>query len=364
MVRSSSTIVCEQSGGLGMSQPFEKRTCRPRDHLVAAGRLYPNAWRQVDEIRAVRGREGMPNWPDWCFMPMAGCYAIVSGGGPMRVLLQDAGDIGRLAALGAWRVTQGIYRFDPALYEAIVTTPVDGDLPHDVLYRLPEWCVYVETPGLEWLNSQMHGFFAHLEWDANTKRPELRLLIDSEADLTPIPLHLGPWSLAESIARMLDVANIHFRDAGHDTVPDDFIGEFCSRIEPMVSLLLYLCSQNAEIGNGMLTPALPIPKRTRKGLRLFPPDKPTTWDVGIRLGSALRRAHHAEETGRSGTHAGQRPHVRRAHWHGFRSGPMKRHDGTEIPAAERAFILKWLPPIPVNLDDPADLPVTIRPVNE
>ena len=79
-------------------------------------------------------------------------------------------DVARLAALGAWRVTQGIYRFDPDLYLAIIETSVDGDLPHDVLYRMPEWCVYVETPGMLWLGVQLHGFFAHLESDAKSSR--------------------------------------------------------------------------------------------------------------------------------------------------------------------------------------------------
>jgi len=41
---------------------------------------------------------------------------------------------------------------------------------------------------------------------------------------------------------------------------------------------------------------------------------------------------------------------------------MKRDDGTPIPAGDREFKLRWLPPIPVNLEDAADLPATIRPV--
>lgn len=345
-----------------MSPQFQKRPCRPCDHLVAAGKHYPEAWKTADEFRADRGRDGLPDWPDWCYLPLAGWYAIVSGGGDSRVPAHMIGDVGRLAALGTWRSTQGIYRFDPALYQAIIETPVDGNLPHDVLYCLPEWCVYVETPGLAWNERPMHGFFAHLEWDANTGRPELRLLLDSETDLLPIPLHLGPWPLAESISRMTDVASIHSMGTGLGPVPAGTGGIIRSWVEPLVSMLLYLCSQNAEIGDGSRTPANPAPTRTKKGWRMFPPDKSTTWEVGVRLGAALRRAYHAEQTGQGSTHAGTRPHIRRAHWHGFRSGPMKRGDGSEIPTGERKFALKWLPPIPVNVDDPADLPATVRPV--
>jgi hypothetical protein len=40
-------------------------------HLIAAGRLYPKAWRQADQFRADPGKSGMPAWPSWCYLPMA-----------------------------------------------------------------------------------------------------------------------------------------------------------------------------------------------------------------------------------------------------------------------------------------------------
>jgi hypothetical protein len=140
---------------------------RPQMHLAAAGKLYPNAWRQAEKFRADRGRAGLSAWPSWCYLPMAAWYAIVSEGkGPLG--LELVGDVGRLAAVGTWRVTQGVYRFDQDLYEAVRSTPLEGDLPAAILYRLPEWCVYIETTGMQ--GGRLHGFFAHLEWDANTGR--------------------------------------------------------------------------------------------------------------------------------------------------------------------------------------------------
>src|SRR5690606_17927303 len=137
---------------------------RPKRHLIAMGERYPDAWRLVDDMRADRGK-GLPDWPDWCFLPFAGAYAIVSGGRTLSPL--EAGDVARLGALAAWRVTQGIYRFDPDLYRALLGTPVEGDLPVDIILRLPEWCVYIETPGYIFGADPLHGFFAHLESDAN-----------------------------------------------------------------------------------------------------------------------------------------------------------------------------------------------------
>ncbi len=40
--------------------------------------LYPYAWKLVDEFRASRKELG--DWPDWCFLPLAGTYATVSKG--------------------------------------------------------------------------------------------------------------------------------------------------------------------------------------------------------------------------------------------------------------------------------------------
>lgn len=345
-----------------MFNQFKKSVCRPCDHLVAVGKLNHAVWKQADFLRASHGKDGLPDWPEWCYLPIGGWLAIVSGGSS-NVSLQMAGNVGRLAALGTWRATQGIYRFDPTIYQAIINTPMDGDVPHEVLYHLPEWCIYVETHGMEWEGEALYGFFAHMECDANNGRPELRLLLDAAKGLIPIPLHLGPWTLNESITRMVNESNIHAKGVGVVArLPCSVVNNLRPVVEPLVSLLLYLCSQNAEIGDGKLVPTNPRAKRTKNGWRLFPPDKPTAWDVGVRVGSALRRANHTEGAGQGDSHTGPRPHIRRAHWHGFRSGAMKRADGSEIPVAERKFALRWLPPIPVNVEDLADLPATIRPV--
>lgn len=338
--------------------------CRPRDQLIDIGKLYPQAWKISDEMRAGRGTE-YPDWPTWCFLPMGAWHAIVGNQIQRRLDLQAIGDVARLAALGAWRVTQGIYRFDPTLYDAVISTPVAGDVPSDVLYRLPEWCVYLETPGLTWAGSQLYGAWAHLEFDGNTGRTELRFLVDSDLPAMPIVLHLGAWNLADAINRAVDEAS---RQAGTGPLREvaaalqdvQWLPALLQVIEPLLSLLLYLCSLNAEIGDGQNVPKNPEPKITKRGARLFAPDSPAIWDVGVRLGAALRRAHHAGEIG-AGEHAGPRPHIRRAHWHGFRSGAMKGPDGVAIPTEKRKFDLRWLPPIPVNLDD-SELPAVIRPV--
>ena len=43
------------------------------------------------------------------------------------------------------------------VYDAVRDTPVEGDIPCEVLHRLPEWCVYVETPGMTAFQAPLHG---------------------------------------------------------------------------------------------------------------------------------------------------------------------------------------------------------------
>lgn len=345
---------------------FEKPTHRARAALLQAGRDYPGAWSAADAFRRDRGTSPDFDWPDWCYLPLAGSYAVVSGGGSNRVSLDRAVDVARIGALQAWRMTQGIYRFDPAVYDAVRDTAVTGDLPAEAIMQLPKWCVYVETPGHSAAGAPLHGFWAHLEFDVQSRRAELRLLLDVEVGPPlPLPLHLGSWPLAESVARAVDQAVDQAVLQRMPLPAGDGRRVIREQAEPLVSMLLYLCSCGDYSRRGSLAqPGNPQPVRTRRdGPKLFPAAGPVEWDVGVRMGSALRAAYLAAETaGAGGTSTGPRGHVRRAHWHGFRSGPRTRADGSEVPTSERPFTVRWMPPIPVNLPDVADLPATVRPV--
>lgn len=50
--------------------------------------------------------------------------------------------------LATWQYSQGIYRFDPDLYEGVIQSTLGCEIPVDLLLRLPERSVFVETPGL------------------------------------------------------------------------------------------------------------------------------------------------------------------------------------------------------------------------
>lgn len=225
-----------------MNEPY----LRPGKILQTYSRLYPDAWKLVDEFRADRKRLG--DWPDWCFLPLAGAYAIVSRGRASPPG-ESIPHVGILGALAAWRVTQGIYRFDPTVLDALWETPVTGDIPTEVLYHLPEWCVYVPTPDRRWRGHELHGFFAHLEQDMNDRRAELRLVLDVTGpvgdDPVVMPIHLGKGGVAEGVAAMLHEASRHTPVSIQ--TPEGLDEGLADDVSPLVSLVLYLCSQAAEV---------------------------------------------------------------------------------------------------------------------
>ena len=184
----------------------------------------------------------------------------------------------------------------PIHFRALWNTPVTGDIPTDVLYCLPEWCVFIPTPGKTWQGNRLNGFFVHLDRNHEMRRTELRLVLDvtlpnGDNMKVSLPIIMGRGGVAESLASTLQWSAQP--DPLATPMTEQERATAMNEVPSLVSLVLYLCSQNAEIresGGGDRLPAYPEPKKTKKGPRLFPPDRPTHWEVGYRLGAALRRA--------------------------------------------------------------------------
>lgn len=327
--------------------------------LHTYGRRYPRAW----ELYARLLDDPPCTWAPWCWCPIAGAFAVISEGRE-RITSEEAADLGPLAALAAWRATQGIYRFHPALLAELLDTPIAGDLPTEVLTRMPAWCVYVETAGALIWGLPLRGFFAFLEDDVNTGRRELRLVLDYEgSDAMERPgqlvVHLG-GTFAEGIAAAVREARIQaLRDGRGAEAPALGPGgadEAARAFGGLLSLLVYLCADEAEV-----TPRVVLPPKVVKGKKrpILPVAKaPVIHETGARLGARLifARARYArEDEADAATGMSVRPHVRRAHWHHYWTGPRD---------AERRLVLRWLSPILVGLDDDAPSEATVRPVGE
>jgi hypothetical protein len=318
---------------------------------------HPGVWDKVRQFREGRAREPS-KWPQWCYLPDAVAAEILYGEG-CRLSESDRAAVSVLSALAAWRATQGIYRIHPALRDAVAQTPLTGPLPTELLYRLPEWCVYIEMEGAQWFSKPMQGFYAHLNYDRDRGRTELSLMIDSDYRFVPVPLPLkmGETLEASMLGAMAEASRRPGNVLNNAIVSEEVIQESRRRLEPFVSLVLYLCSQTAEYrdakGGMARQPAIPQPQRTRHGVKEFPASTPRVWEVSYRLGDLLLRARAPSDAPASGTHASPRPHVRRAHWHTYLKGPR---------AQEQERVLRWLPPIAVGVEDLDELIPVVRDV--
>lgn len=309
-------------------------------------RKYPNAWSFVESCIKDRGKN-LPNWQNWCFCPMAAAYAVVSATPNSNPL-----DISVIAALAAWRVTQGIYRFDQDILDSLLDTPI-SKIPREVIYNLPEWCVYVEVDK-ETTWGHVCGFFAHLEFDSKDHRHELRFLFDTGDMLFPIALHISESQhLDEAIEAFLAEAQ---RNAGGELPNTPDAQELAQDVAPFVSLILYLCSEDPDIEatNRKWPPERPRMTKTKTGRRMFQAEKPTVWETTFQLGRKMREARASSGTGDSDRQV--RAHIRRAHWHSFWTG-------VKSDPEKRRIVLKWLNPILVNFDGEEVIP-TIRKVKD
>jgi len=335
---------------------------KPKQLLRKLASKMPTVWDQIKAFRKAKGTQ-LPDWPNWCYMPLTAGHAISSVGGARNENLYDLLlNPASIIALATWRVSQGVYRFDPELYNELVHQPFEGNLPCETLKRLPEWCVYIETPDLRFAGTTVNknvkevlveGFFAHLEHDEHNQREELRLLMITNIGLNvPFILHIGNWTIVESLEMTRKEANKYLNEEKQELPP--FSHAHAAMITPFLQLVLYLCAENADI------PVKPTHPNTRVRMsgQVDVPKEPRLWTVGERIGASIHKYRNEERqrisnTETSGTHASPRPHIRRAHWHHFWTGPK---------TGKQNIVLRWLSPIPVGYNEEQEMPIVIRKV--
>jgi hypothetical protein len=325
-----------------------KTNHKPREVLRKIARIYNNVWKDVKMVRERKGKY-LPDWEDWCYIPIAAGFEIASNSNIPEVDVFNI-DSAILTAAAAWKVSQGIYKFDADLYNSLINQGLDGNVPCNALKRLPEYCVYIETINAQFLGKNIDGFWVHLEKDMNHGQEELRFVFFCEdGTLIKMPLHIGNWTIEECINKMISYS---LKNITKVELPD-MSGSISNEIIPFIQLVLYLCAENIDMINK--------PKHPSTRMRTFggidSPKEPKVWNVGERIGTTIRKYRNEsnqEITKRdsNGSHSSKRPHIRKAHWHHFWSGKGRKE-----------LILKWLPPIPVGIDDDEeDGPIVIHKV--
>jgi hypothetical protein len=267
-----------------------------------------------------------------------------------------------------YRLNQQVISFDPVVSEMLeldqgrkeVLVSDDGaPLPTDLLSRLPfESFVVVPNFGdvlsflVECVTRKVQGEEAlFLNIVARIRDEDT-----GEVRQVPATTVLRPGlNLAETVLsanRMLE----QMAEPGALSIGAEEEQRTFSVLAHVLPYLLYLCAENRELDGDI--EVQPQVTKTRKGPRIFARAAPNLMQAGIRIGAAIRsiRRARAEQVGGDTTSGGPRlPHLRIAHWHMYWKGP--RND-----QSKRSRVLHFLPPIPVNVQQPGDLPTVIRPV--
>lgn len=252
-----------------------------------------------------------------------------------------------------WSRTRGVYVFDADLARAVDDTPLEG-LTDAAFLRLPEWCVFVrverEVAGFELVG----GFVTTVPLKSG-------LVGVVSVPVTRVPPGYGgkgPWLYWSNIFSVRPEQPLTFRErdaitkrrgnsfhmsvSGQHIAPDDPSSLLA---QALLTRAAYLCAEEPDVRCSGEPRARPQRVKNNGPVR--------EWTVGERFGAAYRRAiaQHAAAGHRGADRSRARPHVRRAHWHTYVTGPR---DG------ERERVLRWLPPMFVNADAAgADVPTTI-----
>ena len=270
----------------------------------------------------------------------------------------------QLVGLAAWRNAPLVVRFDPDIAAALLDTPLHGEIPRDLLRRLPAPALFVDAP---WLGE---GCGVFVSMDSAHDRAGIRAedldeiiftVVASDGPALLTFLRLDQPTVVASIAASAaeaDAAPLTYAapEAAEDETLRRYGRTLAQLTSELLSLLLYLASDEPDAVPSVVGRAI-APRST---VTTVPVDMQVL-EVGARLGAALRSA-----TANQGAVAGDedgvvseegrlvhRPvsHLRRAHWHTYWTGPKS-------DPALRVAKLRWVHMIQVG----TNMPVTVRTV--
>lgn len=173
------------------------RTHRAREQLTASAPAFRWMFAACEKARARAA-----DWPAHIFVPQEEALAELPAalrelGGQQAIddfSQYTMNEMLLVVAAGltwaSWRMTQGIYRFDPALYPHLINTEGGAEIPASMLMQLPEWCVYLETPGLtipaltgNRPDANLYGAWLRLDVDNDFGGGTPMLVITADSDI-------------------------------------------------------------------------------------------------------------------------------------------------------------------------------------
>lgn len=288
------------------------------------------------------------NWWNKVYIPIAATNAIMEQYG-------SRWEGTALHTLYSWRQSKQILEFDKTLLDEILETPEPSTIPIEAFDSIPFNALYIDLNNIKLDTDYYLGFFITFDEEEPGNR-ELRITaITPDKEMIPLYLPLKKdCTIQDSISEsrgMQKVSEISLKE----------LFDISGLLAKFVNIIVYICCKNADIAEN------PIQKTyTRK------PSRPNLikdvsreiqkWDVGWRVGAQLRQSRqnvsmknvNDETVSHGKTGSPKRPHMRSGHYHSFWTGKRK--------STDRKLIVKWIPPMQINVDANNELITTIRKV--
>lgn len=246
-----------------------------------------------------------------------------------------------LTNIATWRYTKTLYNFNAEIQEQLLKSEFKGDLPVELLERLPEYCVCIklaqpiELPMLDYQKGIDHIFVSLNKMGDNKKSLIVTTYSSNNCTWGNVWLELNKEikmyhneDLLEHIVGKFDKKDIERTSKNYERT-----------IRQVLPYILYIISDKPDIQgiNKEEHKAVNVQEVHKKGeVRLFPANKVTEWNVGNNIAEKIKQ--YCSSASNGGT---VRPHIRRGHWHTYWTGSRS---GKQEP------VIHWLFPMLVNED--------------
>jgi len=311
-------------------------------------------------------------WPEWAALPgnaiVGGMEAAIKSSLPRDLSLAP-----HAVEAYLWLKSKQIFAFDETLEKELIAQEFSGDIPGEVLYRMPVPCVYVQLHADSRIFSAdtiTDGFFAWMEFDPNMNAPFLSVTaLTAEGTLQAAIMCHMLGTIEESLNAFTSHASKVMKDPrvkGSDlerlmsrSLNSAAMARDAEILKKVFNLLLYLCTDEPDYDNQ------PRRVKAKPTYTTYTPERPpcrtNITNVGTRIGAAIRLDRQkakelndeAEQQSEHRKHASPIAHIRRGHYHSFWTGAKE--------SVDRKIVVKWLPPMLIN-GDKGEISPTIRPV--
>lgn len=270
--------------------------------------------------------------------------------------LASANDlISHLVVLASWARCRHVYDIEPTVAQELLMQSAADAIPTQAVMRMPYPCMYIRLPVTSFAYDRdghmipdiLDGFMAHHTYTWNNEGKLMDMLGLTGVFISPKTGQLTGISHScglayDTISEAMSCLTLYSLDDDSEVDEATAIeikAHLAKTLSQMINALLYVNYQSTDQEITYRPPS------GGRGQKIGPnTNLETRHLVGVRMGAALREAQVRYEKSKDAvSHTGRSvtPHIRRAHWHHYWTGPLKGFLGHEGQTLE----VRWVAPV-------------------